>query len=133
MNQINVSINGRSYLLNCGEGEEQRLTDAVNYLNEKITQLDKMTKQSGDTNLMLAVALVASSEVLDLRAQAATTEGELESSRRAEQDMTALAARNEAAAQEALTKMASRIENLTAMIEEQISDIEEPNLQARTA
>lgn len=130
MNQVNVSINGRNYLLNCGAGEEERLMAVASYLNEKVGDLDKITKQSGDTNLMLAAALLASSDVLELRARIASTEKELETSRRAEQDMTQLATKNDASAQEALTQMAQRMESLTAMIEAQVADMENPSAAA---
>ena len=121
MKQVNVSINGRSYGLNCGEGEEQKLYEVVEHLNKKISQLDKITKQSGDTNLMLAAALLASSEALDLERKQAAQAQELTETKQLLAQKESLVAKNEAEAQAALMKMTQRIENLTTLIAEQLS------------
>ena len=133
MNQVNVSINGRSYVLNCGVGEEEKLIRVVEYLDSKITQLDKVTKQSGDTNLMLAAALLASSEVLELRTQLADKESALTQAQSLQQESVSSATKSEAEAEANLIKLTERVESLTAVIEEQLSDREEPVQKTGTA
>jgi len=112
--QVNICINGRDYLLNCGEGQEALLSRLTDYLNNKIAGLDRVTKQSGDTNLMLTAALLASHEALSLRDEIENLRKEIQTAQIAEQSAQQKAREHEKQDSEVFVKLAQRIEELVA-------------------
>ena len=123
MAQVNVCINGRDYLLNCGAGEQDRLRRVTDYLSSQITRLDRGTKRSGDTNLMLTAALMASDEVLTLREQIKSLRNDIEQARLSEQATHKYVERNEAELASSLGRLATRVNHLVeAMSDEGSSE-----------
>lgn len=78
MGQVAVTLNGRTYRLRCGEGEEERLMQLAAHVR---TQLDSLTAefgQAGDERLLLMAALLITDELFDARARIEVLEKELE-------------------------------------------------------
>lgn len=67
MGQVTVSLNGRTYRLRCGDGEEPRLLQLAGYLREKIDQLSAEFGQIGDERLTVMAALLITDELFDLK------------------------------------------------------------------
>ena len=71
MGQVTITLNGRTYRLRCGEGEEQRLIELADMVRDKLTPLVREFGQAGDDRLLLMTALLMADELLDTRARLA--------------------------------------------------------------
>ncbi|MGV1015724.1 MAG: cell division protein ZapA [Methyloceanibacter sp.] len=69
MGQINVTLNGRTYRLECGEGEEAHITELAEYLGSHVETMKHKFGQVGDDRLILMASLVVADELWDLRRQ----------------------------------------------------------------
>ena len=69
MGQVSVTLNGRTYRLECGEGEETHLIALAEYLGSHIDTMKQEFGQVGDDRLILMAALMATDELWDLRRQ----------------------------------------------------------------
>lgn len=67
MGQILVTLNGRSYRLACGDGEEARLQSLAAIVKSKVDQLAIQFGQVGEDRLFLMSALLIADELLDAR------------------------------------------------------------------
>ncbi len=69
MGQISVTLNGRAYRLECGEGEEAHLLKLAEYLGTHLETMRVKFGQVGDDRLILMASLVVVDELWDLRRQ----------------------------------------------------------------
>lgn len=74
MPQINVTIDGRSYRMACGEGEEAHLTGLATTLDGRIAEMRKSFGEIGDMRLQVMAALTLADELAELRGRLATLE-----------------------------------------------------------
>jgi cell division protein ZapA len=81
MAQVTVALNGRSYRLRCGDGEEGRLADLANHVSRRIDDLALEFGQYGDQRLLVMATLLIADEMLDLRAEVGRLEAELAEAR----------------------------------------------------
>ena len=71
MGQISVTLNGRTYRLECGEGEEAHLIELAEYLGTHVEDMKRKFGQIGDDRLILIASLVVLDELWELRRQMA--------------------------------------------------------------
>jgi cell division protein ZapA len=76
MGQVTLSLNGRTYMLRCGDGEEARLRDLADYVGRRLDDLAMEFGQFGDERLLLMVTLLVTDEMLDLKARLEEMEAE---------------------------------------------------------
>ena len=69
MGQVAVTLNGRTYRLRCGDGDEPRLLQLAGYLEQRIEALAAEFGQVGDERLLLMAALLIADELWDAREQ----------------------------------------------------------------
>jgi cell division protein ZapA len=69
MGQIDVTLNGRAYRLECGDGEEAHLIELAEYLGTHVEAMRRKFGQVGDDRLILMASLVVADEIWDLRRQ----------------------------------------------------------------
>jgi cell division protein ZapA len=74
MGQVTVTVNGRTYRLQCGAGEEQRLIELATYVGARVDGLAAEFGQVGDERLLLMAALLVADELLDARERLAGLE-----------------------------------------------------------
>lgn len=67
MGQVTVSLNGRTYRLRCGDGEEQRLSELADHVGQRIEQLALQFGQYGDERLLVMAALLITDDMLDMK------------------------------------------------------------------
>ena len=65
MGQIVIKVNDQNYTLACRDGEEQRLTELSEYVNNKAETLTKSMGQVGETRVLLMASLLLADEALD--------------------------------------------------------------------
>jgi cell division protein ZapA len=71
MGQVSVTLNGRTYRLECGEGEEAHLIELAEYLGTHVEAMKRKFGQVGDDRLILMGSLVLADELWELRRQMA--------------------------------------------------------------
>lgn len=82
MGQVTVVLNGRTYRLECGEGEESHLTALAEYLGTHIEDLKRRFGQVGDDRLILMASLLVTDELWELRREMEQLKASLASARR---------------------------------------------------
>jgi len=65
--QIAVTVNGRTYSLRCGDGEEERLLALAAHVKQRVEALVVEFGQIGDDRLLLMAALMITDELFDAR------------------------------------------------------------------
>ncbi len=71
MGQIAVVLNGRTYRLACGDGQEDRLRALADHIKSKVDTLAIEFGQVGEDRLLLMAALLVTDELFDARERAA--------------------------------------------------------------
>ena len=74
MGQVTVTLNGRTYRLRCGDGEEQRLLALAEYVREKVDGLVREFGQIGEDRLLFMACLLLSDEPSGVLLTAAATD-----------------------------------------------------------
>lgn len=67
MSQVLLTLNGRTYRLRCGEGEEKRLEELTAHVQKHIDTLVSDFGQIGDDRLLMMAALKIADELWDAR------------------------------------------------------------------
>ena len=116
MGQVSVALNGRTYRLECSEGEESHLIELAEYLGSHVDTMRRKFGQVGDDRLILMASLVMGDELWELRGQIEELKTSLAQARRdrsaAEESVRML--QDELA--ERMSVTADRIERLNAQI-----------------
>ena len=71
MGQVSITLNGRTYRLRCGDGEEARLLELSAHLRDKIERLTADFGQVGDDRLVIMAALLTTDELFEARGRLA--------------------------------------------------------------
>jgi cell division protein ZapA len=74
MGQVTITLNGRAFRLSCGPGEEARLRELADDLNQRLERLAGNVGQHDDRLLAMA-ALLLTEEVSELKIRLAAAEG----------------------------------------------------------
>lgn len=69
MGQVSVTLNGRSYQLECDDGEEQHLLKLSETIGRHIEELKTKVGQIGDDRLMLMAGLMVADQLADTKAK----------------------------------------------------------------
>jgi|SRR5512135_3875813 cell division protein ZapA len=69
MGQVSVTLNGRTYRLECGEGEESHLIALSEYLGSHAESMKHKFGQVGDDRLILMASLMVTDELWEARRQ----------------------------------------------------------------
>ena len=67
MGQVSVVLNGRTYRLECGEGEESHLIALTEYLGTHVEDMKRNFGQVGDDRLILMASLLITDELWELK------------------------------------------------------------------
>lgn len=63
MAQIAIEINGRSYTVGCGDGEEERLRGLAAFVDGKVRELSRKTGAVGEARLLMLACLTLADEL----------------------------------------------------------------------
>ena len=74
MGQVSVTLNGRTYRLQCGKGEERRLIELATYVTRRAEAVAEEFQALGDDRIMLLTAILIADELWQARAQLAELE-----------------------------------------------------------
>jgi cell division protein ZapA len=65
MGQVAITVNGRSYRFDCGDGEEPRLQELAEYVKSRMETLSREHGNVGEERLLLMAALTIADELWD--------------------------------------------------------------------
>jgi cell division protein ZapA len=82
MGQVTVVLNGRTYRLECGEGEESHLIALAEYLGTHVEDMKRKFGQVGDDRLILMASLLVTDELWELRREMEALKASLAAARR---------------------------------------------------
>jgi cell division protein ZapA len=82
MGQVTVVLNGRTYRLECGEGEESHLIALAEYLGTHVEDMKRKFGQVGDDRLILMASLLVTDELWELRREMEQMKASLATARR---------------------------------------------------
>lgn len=63
MASVTVKVNGRSYPVICGDGEEEHLTDLAEYVDKKVRELSGMAGGANEAQLLLMASLLIADDL----------------------------------------------------------------------
>ena len=112
MAQINVTVNGRSYMVGCDDGQERHVGNLAEYVDKRVRELAESVGQVGEGRLLLLATLLLADELSDLFERIETLErqaGRTESA--TESGTESFAAADIAALAERLETVADRLES----------------------
>lgn len=69
MGEVSVTLNGRTYRLECGAGEEAHLIALAEYLGSHVDTMKRKFGQVGDDRLILMASLMVTDELWEVRRQ----------------------------------------------------------------
>ena len=69
MPQVVVEINGRSYTLQCGDGQEEHLRRLARMVDDEVTAIRETAGPLGDIRLLIMASLVLADRIHELREQ----------------------------------------------------------------
>jgi len=67
MGQVKITLNGKSYRLECDDGEEKHLTALAEQIGRQVDILKERVGQVGDDRLLLMAGLVLADELYNSR------------------------------------------------------------------
>jgi cell division protein ZapA len=82
MGQVSVTLNGRTYRLECGPGEEAHLIELAEFLGTHVDTMRRKFGQVGDDRLILMASLLVTDELWELRRQVQELKSALAEARR---------------------------------------------------
>jgi len=113
MPQVSVTINGRSYRMACGEGEEDRLIALADEFNEYVTGLKGNFGEIGDQRLTVMAAIMVVDEFRETRKKLEALKTEMESLRTERQSDSQVRDEAERKLAVGLEEAADRIEQIS--------------------
>ncbi|GJD42488.1 hypothetical protein AFCDBAGC_0326 [Methylobacterium cerastii] len=112
MPQISVTIDGKSYRMACGDGEEAHLSALAADLGARVADMRKAFGEIGDMRLQVMAALTIADEVSELKRRLSVAEAEAERLRAETAAAGAAQADQSARVADGVSKAAERIERM---------------------
>lgn len=76
MAEVTVTINGRNYGIACDNGQEQRVIELGNYINERLNSIAAGGAATTESHLLVLTSLVLADEIQELRDGGDTTDNQ---------------------------------------------------------
>ena len=116
MAQVNVKISGKTYRMACDDGEEERLADLAERLNNAIEQLRGRFGEIGDQRLTVMAAIMFADQYVETARRLHEIEAEVASLGQAHADAVRRQALADAGTAGAIEAVAGRVESIAARI-----------------
>ena len=109
MAQVEVTVNGRQYIVACEDGKEEHLLELADYLDRSVTELVQSIGQVGEARLMLMAGLLIADELFDSRNSIIKVESELAGDKAVGEAVNA--------ANTVIDRMTSRLDNIAERLQ----------------
>jgi cell division protein ZapA len=110
---VNVTIAGRAFRMACGPGDEDRLETLAAQVDAKITEMRAAFGEIGDQRLTVMAAITFADDLIELRKQVETLQGEMASIRGEQEKIDAQVDAQTLGLVRAVEAAAERIEDIT--------------------
>jgi cell division protein ZapA len=112
MPRVDITLNGRSYLIGCEEGQEARLRQLANYLEGQVRAVSARAPLAGEGQTLAMAALLVTDQLFDLK-------GEFDALAASRQPASpaGMAPEDEEVVVAAVDHLAKRIEDIAARLE----------------
>ncbi len=77
MAEVTLKINQRSYTVGCADGEEARLQDLGQYLDQRVQELVREVGQVGEARLLVLAALMVTDDLAASRDEVSRLKNEI--------------------------------------------------------
>lgn len=67
MADVSVSINGKQFNIACDEGQEQRVLDLANFVDNRVQEIKAAGAGSNEQHLLVLASIVMADEMFDMR------------------------------------------------------------------
>ena len=114
MAQVEVTVNGRNYVVACEDGEEDHLLELAAYINGYVGELAESLGQVGEARLILMAGLLMADELFDAVGRVEGLQKEVDSLHAAKDQ--ALSEADSARGRDA-SSLSARIEDIAARLE----------------
>ena len=78
MPTVEIMVNGRQHVVQCGQGEESRVRQLASYIDRRIADLARGQAQAGDARLLVMATLKIADELSDAYDEIKRLRGALE-------------------------------------------------------
>lgn len=109
MGEVNITISGRNYGISCQDGQEERVHELGQYVDQRLKSIAQAGAATNESHLLVLTALMLSDEVFDLKAHAGEASQQLQSAQ-ANQN-------NEEEVAGAINQLADRIDQIAKRIQ----------------
>ena len=121
MAEVNLMIDGRTYGVACDDGQERRVQQLGQYIDQRLKEVSTGSGASNKAQLMVLTSLLLADEVFDLRdglSRATTTELTTQPLQPDSQPIyyQGLTPEDESHVTTAISRLASRVERLAARV-----------------
>jgi cell division protein ZapA len=110
MSAVDVTINGRHFRMACEDGQEERLRQLAQGLDERIDDLRQRFGDVGEVRLTMMAAMMASDELVEAHAEIRALQADVQALRQVDESEAVRTTQNAAAA--VLHAAAERIEKI---------------------
>lgn len=108
MAHINLTINGRNFGMQCDDGQEQRVKQLGEYVEQKIQSIASAGAATSESHLLLLTALMLADEVFDYREDLAALGDHIEGKENYDQEQQMVC--------EAIDHISERIEQIAERV-----------------
>jgi cell division protein ZapA len=116
MAEVTVSINEKSYILGCDDGEEKRLTDLARHVDRHVRELAESMPDVGETRLMLLASLMVADELTETLSLLREIEGAFNNLKKQHQDEVSKSEELREKARKSVEAAAGRIETIAGRL-----------------
>lgn len=124
MAEVNLIINGQSYGIACDDGQERRVQQLGQYIDQRLREIANGSGATNKAQLMVLTALLLADEVFDLRHnmdQVANENRQLQNAVSNDQPQQVvyqgLTPQDEQGITSAISKLSARVEKLTKRVQ----------------
>lgn len=109
MAEVTLTINGRNYGIACDDGQEGRVRDLGNYIDQRMREIAKAGAANNEVHLMILTSLMLADEVFDLRDSVGDLGDQVNNVQTSQVDEEGIA--------EVISELAERIDNIAGRIQ----------------
>ena len=73
MASVKISVNGKTYSIDCGDGQEDRITELATYIDEQLSEIKKGSGAMAEDQLFVITTLILADEIHELMENPSTT------------------------------------------------------------
>jgi cell division protein ZapA len=116
MAEVTVSVNGRSYILGCDDGEEDRLKDLARHVDRHVRELAESMSDIGETRLMLLASLMVADELTETLSLLREIEGAFQNLKKQHENEVSTSGQLREKARKSMEAAAQKIETIAGRL-----------------